>query len=99
MPAVIYKETGGPRDEVLSGPSGLINGAFDIVCYSDIYSTARSVATAIRQALDGYSGTVLGVKIEAIHLANENDEPTFPAGRDIIKRYAKRLNFRVWYKK
>lgn len=98
MPAITYQQTSGPRDEVMDGPSGLVDSSFGIIVYSGDYSEVRTVANVIRKALDGYSGTADAIEIEAIHLVSESDEPAFPPGKDVIKRYAKRLTFRVWFK-
>jgi hypothetical protein len=98
MPAVTYQQISGQRDEVMTSPTGFVESRFQINGWSDTYSETRDVANAIRGALDGFSGTVSSVEIEAIHLIDEGDIPAFPPGKDVVKRYGKRLDFTVWFK-
>jgi len=98
MPALTYQQISGLRDELLEGPSGLVESRFQINCWSDLYSETRDLADAIENKFDGLDGTFNGVEIEAIHLIDESDIPQFPAGTDVIKRYGKRLDFTVWFK-
>lgn len=98
VPHVTYQQLSGLRDEVMIGPSGLVESRFQINIWGDTYTENRSIANAVRGLLDGYSGTVGTVEIEAIHMIDESDVPQFPAGKDVIKRYGKRLDFTVWFK-
>ena len=99
MPAITYQQLSGIRDEVMAGPSGQINARFQIQCWSDTYEETRDISNAVRVLLDGYDGDANGVEIQAIHLIDESDSPQFPAGTDVIKRYAKRLDFNIWFLK
>lgn len=98
VPHITYQQLSGLRDQVMIGPSGLVESRFQINNWSDVYTETRSMANAVRGLLDGFSGTVGTVEIEAIHLIDESDIPQFPAGKDVIKRYGKRLDFTVWFK-
>lgn len=98
MPAMTYEQTDGTRDEVMTAPTGFVDSSFQITYWSGLYSEVRAVAAAVEALLDGYSGTVFGVEIEAIHLVDEADIPIMPAGKDVIKRYGKRQDFTVWFK-
>ena len=98
MPAITYQQISGMRDEVMDSPTGLVESRFQFNYWSDTYSETREIAAAVEDLLDGYSGTVSGVKIEAIHLIDEGDIPQFPAGNDVSKRYGKRHDYTVWFK-
>ncbi len=98
LPHLVYKQLSGPRDEVMEGPSGLVESRFEMNCWSDTYSETRDLADAVRALLDGYSGTADAVEIQAIHLVDESDTPALTPGTDVIKRYGKRLDLTVWFK-
>ena len=71
LPAIVYQRISGPRAETMAGPSGLAWPRFQFGCIGGSFSEAVSVADAVRQALDGYRGTVSGVVIRGILLLNE----------------------------
>lgn len=98
MPAVTYQQISGVRDHAFSGPNGLVSARFQINCWSDSYSEARQLSEAVRKLLDGYSGTVNTREIQSIMLENEGDMPQISAGKDVLRRFGKRLDFIVWFK-
>ena len=73
LPAITYQRISGVRMETLQGPTGLAAPRFQFSCLANTYSQAKSLANAVRQALDGYSGTVNGVVIDSILCKNEQD--------------------------
>ena len=58
---------------------------------------ALAVAEALRELLDGFSGTVSSVVIQCIFLSDQSDLPVIPAGNEVARRYAKRMDFTVWF--
>lgn len=72
-PAVTIARVSGVREHNLSGPSGLARPRISISGWGTYYNAAKNVAEAIRQTLDGFSGTVSGVDIQSVHLENEID--------------------------
>jgi hypothetical protein len=98
LPAAEYQQDGGKREHTMAGADGLVDSEYFITCYAESYSKAKELAMAIRQRMDGFSGTVGGVVIDVIFLTNEVDVPEFKAGTDILSRYGKKLTFTVWFK-
>ena len=98
MPAVSYKQLPSSRDDTLGGPTGLVRSQWEFTCWSDLYSEARAVADALRQAISGFDGTVSGVVIQAVQApSDEHDVPANPAGKDVARRYGKSLDFTIWF--
>ena len=98
MPAVSYEQLPSRRDDTLGGPTGLVQSQWEFTCWSDLYSQARAVADALRQAVAGFSGTVVGVVIQAIMApSDEHDVPANPAGKNVARRYGKVLNLEIWF--
>lgn len=57
FPAIVYSMDDDQDQQLLNGVSGLKEARFVIDVYDDDYVTADSVATAIKSALVGYTGT------------------------------------------
>ena len=97
LPAITYQQITGPRDETMSGPSGLVESRWQFNCWARTYGESRFVADAVRRVLDGYRGTVNTIVIQRIQFEDEGDIPIIPAGVEVAKRFAKRLDFVIWY--
>jgi hypothetical protein len=97
MPAVTYNQLAGGRDQMLSGPSGFVSAVFEFSCWAESYGQTRSVADAVRQALDGFDGTSDTIVIQSVQLQDENDIPAAEDGIDRLRRYGKILSFAVWF--
>lgn len=68
-------------------------------CFSDKYSTVKTLAGYVRTALDGKSGTIAGIEVDEIYFETQNDifEPEKDENGIIIFR--KSLDFTVRLKK
>lgn len=97
MPAVVYTEAAGIRESTLSGPVGLVRSRWQFNCWGESYEDVRAVSDAVRQVLDGYSGSDAGVTIQSIRTLDENDISATPAGKDVARRYGKSLDLEIWF--
>ncbi len=98
MPAVTYKQLPSRRDDTLGGPTGLVQSQWEFSCWGSTYASARAVADALRQAISGFDGTVLGVVIQAIMApSDEHDVSANPAGKNVARRYGKALDIEIWF--
>jgi len=97
MPAITYQQIGGPRYHTTSGPIGMANTLYQINCWAESYDDMKDLSEKTRKALDGYSGTSASVVIDVIQMQDESDMPGLSADTN-IKRYGKRLDFRIWFK-
>jgi len=92
-PLILYTRITGMRDHVLQGPSGAAHPRFQVEAWAETYTVAKSLASAIRVALDGYSGTVLGVVIGSILIDSERD-----IYESEIKIYRVISDWYIWHK-
>ena len=101
LPAVTYQQISGPRDNVMSGASGLVDTRFQINCWARKYQGAAELADLVRDALspknDGFPKTVAGIAIEAIMLFNENDVPALYGDNEEMNGFGKMLDFNIWF--
>jgi hypothetical protein len=72
-PFLTYQRISADRDFHLQGPTGMADVRMQIDAYAATYLQARQVAGAVRQLLDGYLGTSVGVKITASRLISDLD--------------------------
>lgn len=73
LPAACYQVITTSREFDQGGPDGFASPRFQITITGESYTQAKSVATAIRQAINGYRGTIGTVVIFGIFLENEYD--------------------------
>ena len=92
-PLILYTKITGMRDHHLRGPSGHAHPHFQIEAWAETYTGAKFLASAIRVALDGYSGTVLGVVIGSILIDSERD-----IYESEIKIYRVISDWYIWHK-
>tara|TARA_Y100000310_G_scaffold323436_1_gene383762 strand:- start:401 stop:814 length:414 start_codon:yes stop_codon:yes gene_type:complete len=75
-PFVVYRRVSGLRVQSHQGASGLSFDRFQFSAWDDDYvqtTGARMVSEQIRLALEGYAGTILGVRIDGILMVTELD--------------------------
>lgn len=97
MPAVTYAEVAGVRENTMDGPAGLVRSRWQFNCWGISYADGRSVSDAVRQVLDGYSGSGAGVTIQSIMTIGENNISANPAGKNVARRYGNSLDLEVWF--
>lgn len=73
LPAVVYQRISGARVRSLLGSSGLASPRFQFDSYAAGAKTSREVSEQIRLALQGFSGTVAGVRITGITFEGDRD--------------------------
>ena len=72
-PLILFTKITGHRDHHLSGPSGVAHPRFQIEAWAETYAGAKELADAIREALDGYSGTAKSTAIHSCLIDSERD--------------------------
>jgi hypothetical protein len=92
LPAIAYQKISGPRDETQSGPSGLVESRMQLTYQGTTYSEAKLVAEAVRGSIDGFSGTMGSVAVNACHLANEIDGWSV-----MFEKPTVRHDYLIWY--
>ena len=97
MPAVTFAQVAGARTHSVDGPTGQVNSRWQFNCWASNTRSPRAVADALRQAIDGYSGTTGGVIFQSIQSQTENDIDANPAGVNVSRRYGKSQDFEIWF--
>lgn len=60
FPALSYSKPSDPYNRIVGKPR------FQIDCWAEDFTEVQNLKIAVQNALDGYSGTVLGINIEII---------------------------------
>jgi hypothetical protein len=72
-PYLIHSREGTDRDFCLQGPTGLADARIEIDAYSPSKLEALKLSGRVRQALNGFRGTVSDVEILACRLDTDSD--------------------------
>lgn len=91
-PLILYTKISGMRDHVLSGASGRAHPRFQVEAWAETYSGAKTLADAIRNALDDYSGTASGTVIHSCLIDSERD-----VYESEIEKYRVIQDFFIWH--
>jgi len=97
IPAITYQNIVSPRVHTLGGVDDMVPALYQLNCWAETMRGARELSEAVRDALNNYSGTVRGVVIQATQIVDEDDMPEALAGDDVLNRYGKRLDFKIFY--
>lgn len=73
LPYLTYQRISGARWRSIDGPSGMAQPRIQVDVWADRYDVSKSVAGAVRNALDGWRGTVAGVRVGGIALEGDQD--------------------------
>ena len=96
MPAVVYQRISGPRVQAHDGPSGLAFPRFQFACIAATFAAAKTLANALRVAIDGYQDTSAGVRIDAILVQNEIDLYNYESS-ELANSYTVLVDAIVWH--
>ena len=91
-PLIVYYKVTGMRDHHLQGPSRLAHPRFQVEAWATTYDAAKTLANAIREALDGYKGTVGTVVIGSILIESERD-----VYEDAVSCHRVIMDFYCWH--
>jgi hypothetical protein len=91
-PAVQYQRISGPRVRSHTGPSSLAHPRFQLTVWATSYASAKAVATQLRIALDGFKGTLSGIRVDEIRLESDRDD--YDEGTNL---YRIDLDFIIWH--
>lgn len=91
MPAVTYQVISGSRGYVFRAPAGMARHRIQFDCYATTYTSAESVAAAIRNRLSGYMGNAGTGAIEAAMFDTERD--FYEAD---VALYRRSVDYQIW---
>jgi len=73
LPAVVYSQTDTDPNDTKNGVSLLDEVQVEVDAIAETYEGAEDLASAIRTALDRYTGVANGVKVQRVQFNNESD--------------------------
>lgn len=73
QPSLAYWRVSTARQQLFDGPHSTAAPRYQIDAQAADYTTARQLAEAVREALNGYRGTLGGEVVHHITLQNEQD--------------------------
>lgn len=94
LPAATYSRVSGPVIRTMQGGANP-NPVFQVDCWAETYLAAKSVAGQVRDALDGFTGTLggdSGVSVQCIYVTGEHDEYEGPP-----ELYRTILEVEIWH--
>jgi hypothetical protein len=97
LPLVIYQRSSVSRQQSLSGPVGLPVVTLQLTSYASSYTAVKSIARAVRVAVDGWTGTTSGVTIQRTSLQAESDGMVLPQDDQSLPVYSvdQTFDFRI----
>ncbi len=94
LPAVVYHQVGGHRENVTQGTSTTASSRFRVHCVADDYDEAHSLADVVEDALSGWNDASSGVWHLDMGPFDGPDEPL--EGQDAAE-FAVVMDYLVWH--
>ena len=88
LPLLVYQRTGVDRPQSLAGNVGNPVVTLQLTTYGTSYTSVKSIARAVRLAVDGWTGTTAGVTIQRTTLQTEADGVDMPADDQMLPYYS-----------
>ncbi len=102
LPRLTYQRISTGRHPHLAGASGLVSPRFQVICWASSRASAGVVADAVREALDGFSGTLGSggntVNARGVFLDGQGADYAPPTEGGEIGVYSERLEFIIWHR-
>jgi hypothetical protein len=93
LPLIVYQRTGVERPQSLAGNVGNPLVTLQLTTYGTSYTSVKSIARAVRIAIDGWTGTTAGVTIQRSTLQTEADGVDMPADDQMLPYYSVQQSF------
>lgn len=93
LPLVIYSRTNVERPQSLAGNVGNPVVTLQLTSYGTSYTSVKSIARAVRLAVDGWTGTTSGVTIQRTTLTGEADGAEMPQDDQMLPYYTVEQTF------
>jgi|GEM_PF-1681803 len=91
-PYIVVTKVSAIREHSHDGSSGLAHPRFQLAIFSTTYSMAKTIATALQTILDGYTGLMDEVTVQAVFYDNETDSYESDTGLFMIT-----ADYLIWH--
>jgi len=97
LPLIVYQRTAVERPQALGGNVGNPVVTLQLTSYGTSYTSVKSIARAVRLAVDNWTGTTAGVTIQRTTLQSEADGVDMPADDQMLPYYSvvQTFDFRI----
>jgi len=92
LPAAAYQRISGPREHSHDGATGLARARMQFTVLGSTYENGKDIAEALRGSMDGFSGTMGTVTVDAVLLENDVD-----AWGTVFDKATVRQDYLFWY--
>ena len=93
LPLVVYQRTAVERPQSLAGNVGNPLVTLQLTTYGTSYTSVKTIARAVRIAIDGWTGTTASVTIQRSTLLTEADGVDMPADDQMLPYYSVQQSF------
>jgi hypothetical protein len=93
LPLVIYQRTAVERPQSLAGNVGNPVVTLQLTTYGTSYTSVKTIARAVRLAVDGWTGTTASVTIQRTTLQTESDGVELPQDDQMLPYYSVQQSF------
>ena len=93
LPLVVYQRTAVERPQSLSGNVGNPLVTLQLTTYGTSYTSVKTIARAVRIAIDGWTGTTASVTLQRTTLLTEADGVDMPADDQMLPYYSVQQSF------
>lgn len=93
LPLVVYQRTAVERPQSLAGNVGNPLVTLQLTTYGTSYTSVKTIARAVRIAIDGWTGTTASVTIQRSTLRTEADGVDMPADDQMLPYYSVQQSF------
>ena len=83
LPFLRYSVVATTRTRAAVSNPGLVNVLFQIDCFADTYLAAKTLANAVRAAIERKAGTYASVTVQDVYFENEIDS----IDQELVKPY------------
>jgi len=97
LTAITYSRVTGGHDHNLKQATGSAIPTFEIDCWSKSYEAADQLAEAVRQQMQGFSGTMGATSVKSVILDDEQDAYEAPQDGSDNGLYRITLRYRIRY--
>lgn len=92
MPAVSFQHVSEERKGTFGSPATMPGVLMQIDCWDSTFTGVKTLARAVRLALDNFKGLSAGETISAVLLENQTDQY-----EEAVKLYRVLMEFRIWW--
>ena len=93
LPLVVYQRTAVERPQSLAGNVGNPLVTLQLTTYGTSYTSVKTIARAVRIAIDGWTGTTASVTLQRTTLLTEADGVDMPADDQMLPYYSVQQSF------